>query len=129
MHERPAPLALRRKPLIGFAASLLAVWCQVLLLGTLSLAPLQAAFDPTGDPPLCHADGGSQPNAPDQPAHDCVLCVVCVTHAVPVAILSPTPVFAPRVIVAAVRHPAARPRAPPLRPVAAAQPRGPPALT
>jgi hypothetical protein len=45
------------------------------------------------------------------------------------ALLSPTPSITARQIVIAVNHHIAQPRAPPLRMVLAAQPRGPPSLT
>jgi len=118
------------KPSIGFAASLLAVWCQIVLLATISLAPLAVAADPFGNAPICHAQDGVQPEAPapGQPAHDCALCAICLAHASPLAILSPTPTLPGRQIVIAVRLAVAQPRAPPIRLIAAAQPRGPPSL-
>jgi hypothetical protein len=118
------------KPTIGFAASLLAVWCQILLLATISLAPLAISPDPLGNVPICHHDDGTQPaqHTPGNPAHDCALCVLCLSHALPLAILSPTPNLPLRQSAAIVRLDAARPRAPPVYLVAAAQPRGPPSL-
>jgi hypothetical protein len=118
------------KPAIGFAASLLAAWCQILLLATIALAPLRIGADPVGNVPICHADEGTQPaqQKPGHPAHNCNLCVLCVSHALPLALLSPTQALPDRYSVAAVRLDAAQPRAPPVRLLAAAQPRGPPSL-
>jgi hypothetical protein len=120
----------RLKPTIGLAASLLAVWCQILLLATISLAPLAIGADPAGSVPICHADDGTQPaqQKPDRPAHDCAICVICLSHAWPVAVLPPTPQLPERHSVVTVRRAAAHPRAPPVRLIAAAQPRGPPSL-
>jgi hypothetical protein len=110
--------------------SLLAVWCQIILLATISLSPQAVAADPLGSVPICHAEGGTQPaqDTPGQPTHNCALCAVCLAHAVPVAILSPTPALPERQFVAAVRLRSAQPRAPPVTLRAAAQPRGPPSL-
>jgi hypothetical protein len=118
------------KPTIGFAASLLAVWCQVLLLATISLAPLAISVDPIGNVPICHTGDGTPPaqQEPDHSTHDCVLCVLCLSHASPLAILAPTPQLPEHQPVATVRLAAAYPRGPPIRLVAAAQPRGPPPL-
>jgi hypothetical protein len=118
------------RPTIGFAASLFAVCCQILLLATISLAPLDAAVDPLGNPPICHLADGTQPaqQIPAQPAHRCALCVICLAHALPSAILAPPPTLPDRQPIAIVRFDAAHPRAPPVRLVAAAQPRGPPSL-
>ena len=128
--ERNAVSLQRLKPTVGFAASLLAVWCQILLLATISLAPLDIGAGPVGDVPICHADDGTQPaqQKPDHPAHDCALCVICLSHASPLAILAPPPQLPERQSVATARRAAAYPRAPPVRLVAAAQPRGPPSL-
>jgi hypothetical protein len=121
----------RLKPTIGFAASLLAVWCQILLLATISLSPLAIGAGPAGSVPICHADDGTQPaqQKPDHPAHDCALCVLCLSHASPLAILAPPPQLPERQSVVTARRAAAYPRAPPVRLVAAAQPRGPPSLS
>jgi hypothetical protein len=129
--ERNAVSFRRLKPAAGFAASFLAVWCQILLLATISLAPLDVSAGPVGSVPICHADDGTQPaqQKPDRPAHDCALCVICLSHAWPVAILAPTPQLPERQSVLPVRCAAAYPRAPPVRLVAAAQPRGPPPLS
>jgi hypothetical protein len=121
----------RLQPTLGFAASLLAVWCQILLLATISLAPLAAGADPLGNIPICHIADGTPPAQPPpaQPAHNCALCVLCQAHAAPLAILPPpTPALPEWQSVATVRLGAVQPRAPPVRPVAAAQPRGPPSL-
>jgi hypothetical protein len=118
------------KSSIGFAASLLAVWCQIVLLATISLAPLTAASAPLGSFPICHADASeeTQPaqQTPDHHTHDCVLCAICLAHALPLAIVTPPATLPVRHSVAAVRLDAARARAPPVRLVTAAQPRGPP---
>jgi hypothetical protein len=102
----------------------------MLLLGTISLAPLDVGTDPEGQFPICHADGGTQP-APQKPApppHDCARCVLCLAQASPLAILSPVPMLPEWRAAVIVRLDAARPRAPPVRLVFAAQPRGPPTL-
>jgi hypothetical protein len=116
------------KPIIGFAASLLAVWCQVLLLAAISLAPLGAEAQPVGNPPICHTDRGSQPapHQPSHPAHNCVVCVVCVSSASPLGTLPPTPMLPDRQSVAGALLKVTQPGTPPLQLVAAAQPRGPP---
>jgi len=127
--ERNATAAAQRlKPTIGFGASLLAVWCQILLLASISLAPLAVDADPVGNVPICHAEDETQPaqQKPGHPAHDCALCVLCLPHASPLAILSPTPALPERRSVAATRLDAAHPRAPPVHLISAAQPRGPP---
>jgi hypothetical protein len=115
---------------IGFAASLLAVCCQILLLATISLAPIAIAADPLGSVPICHLADGTQPapQTPVQPSHRCALCAICLAHALPSAILAPTPTLPDRQSITVVRLDAAHPRAPPVRLVAAAQPRGPPSL-
>ncbi len=118
------------RPTIGFAASLLAVCCQILLLASISLAPLAVDAAPLGNVPICHLDDGAQPapQTPGAPSHRCALCAICLAHALPTAILAPTPALPERHAVAVVRLDAAHPRAPPVRLVAAAQPRGPPSL-
>lgn len=120
------------KSAVRFAVTLLAAWCQIIVVAALPLAPLAAGLDPLGNVPICHADadGGQPPPAPPaHGGHDCVLCVLCVSHALPLALLSPTPTLPDRHSVAPVRLDAAQPRAPPLRLMAAAQPRGPPSLS
>jgi hypothetical protein len=116
--------------MLGFAASLLAVCCQILLLATISLAPMAVAADPLGNAPICHAEDGGQPapQSPAEPPHDCALCAICLAHAAPAAILSSTQALPERQLVAIVRLGSAQPRAPPVRVVTAAQPRGPPSL-
>jgi hypothetical protein len=113
----------------GFAASLLAAWCQILLLATISLAPLEIGTGP-GHFPICHADAETQPakQEPALPVHDCAQCVLCLSQASPLAILSPAPMLPERRTVVIVRLDAAHPRAPPVRLVFAAQPRGPSTL-
>jgi hypothetical protein len=129
--ERNAVSFQRLKPTIGFAASLLAIWCQILLLATISLAPPAIGADPAGSVPICRAEDGTQPaqQKPDRPVHDCALCVICMSHAWPVAILAPMPQLPERRSVVTGRRAAAYPRAPPVRLVATAQPRGPPSLS
>ena len=119
-------------PTSGFAASLLAVWCQILLLATISLTPLSRGVDPIGYVPVCHADDDdtqpAQP-APKEPAHDCALCVVCLTQTPPQAILAPGPTLPARRIIVIAWLDSVQARAPPFRRIIAARPRGPPALT
>jgi hypothetical protein len=118
------------KSVIGFAASLFAVWCQIVLLATISLVPLTAASDPLGSFPICHADADeeTQPaqQTPDHHTHVCALCAICLAHALPLAITTPPPTLPVRQSVIAVRLDAARARGPPVRLVTAQQPRGPP---
>jgi hypothetical protein len=133
VHESNATVPLRGlKRTTGFAASLLAAWCQILLLATISLAPLELGTGPAGHFPICHADRETQPakQKPDQPVpvHDCAQCVLCLSQASPLAILSPAPMLPQRRTLVIVRLDAAHPRAPPVRLVFAAQPRGPPTL-
>jgi hypothetical protein len=122
----------RLKATIGFAASLLAIWCQILFLAAISLSPLASGASPIGDVPICHTDDGTQtqpaPQKPNHPAHDCILCVLCLSHPSPLAILVPTPQLPGHQTVAAVRLGAVYARGPPISLVAAAQPRGPPSL-
>ena len=118
------------KPLIGFATSLLAVWCQILLLATISLSPLAIGADPLRNVAICQTDDGTQPaqQKPGHPAHDCALCVLCLSHASQVALVSPTPTLPEQQSVGIVRLDAAYPRAQPINLIVAAQPRGPPSL-
>src|SRR5690242_1135203 len=120
----------RLKPTVGFAASLLAVWCQILLIATLSLSPLDISGGPVGDVPICHGDDGTGPaqQKPDRPARDCALCVICLSHASAPSILSPMPTLPERRSTPVVRLAAAYPRAPPIQLTLAPQPRGPPPL-
>jgi hypothetical protein len=128
--KRNAIFRPRLKPAVGFAASLLAVWCQLLLLATISLPPPDISAGPVGDVPICHADDGTGPaqQKPDHPAHDCALCVICLTHASTPGLLSPGPTLPERQSAPIVRLEAAYPRAPPIRLTLAPQPRGPPPL-
>ena len=132
MHERNTVVSRRGlKPTIGFGASLLAVWCQILLLATISLAPLAISVDPLSNVPICHTGHDGTPPSqqdPDHSTHDCALCVVCLSHAAPLAILAATPQLPEHQPVATVPLDAAYPRGPPIRLVSAAQPRGPPPL-
>jgi len=115
---------------IGFVLSLLGAWCQILLLATVSLAPLDAVGDPLAGAPICRASahGATEPGrqAPVRHTHDCALCPLCVTHALPLEIVSPTPPVPARRSVGQVRLSPAYQRAPPVRPVEAFRPRGPP---
>jgi hypothetical protein len=135
MSVRPAlkrnAISLQRlKPTVGFAASLLAVWCQILLLATISLSPLDISAGPVDDVPICHADDGTGPaqQKPDHPTHDCVLCVICLSHASAPSLLSPGPTLPERQSAPIVRLEAPYPRAPPIQLTLAPQPRGPPSL-
>jgi len=117
---------------IGFFLSALGAWCQILLLATVSLAPLDAIGDPPAGSPICRAsaDGAMKPwrQAPVRHTHDCAPCPVCLTHALPLAIVSPTGSLPVRRSIDQVRLNAAYQRAPPVRPVEAFRPRGPPVL-
>jgi hypothetical protein len=115
---------------IRFALTWLAAWCQVIAIAALPLGWPAVAVDPLGNAPICHADAdGEQPTAP--PAHlghDCVLCVICQSHAATLAILAPTPAIPHRQVIALGRWRGPQPRAPPRLVSGAAQPRGPPSL-
>ena len=120
----------RLRPMIGLAASLLAVCCQILLLASISLAPVIVAGGPLDTIPLCHVDDATpapQPG-PGQPTHHCALCAICLAQALPPAILAPPPTLPERHGIALQRPDSAQPRAPPVRRLVAAQPRGPPSL-
>jgi len=136
MTRRAAAARSEGRSRLGAAASLLAIWCQVVSLAVAWMAAAPPLVPSTADPlagvPICHA-GGAAPSAPDHqapPAHDCPVCVLCVACAAQ-ALTQPLPVPlalpAPRLAVAAP-YAAARPRAPPAVFLAAAQPRGPPRL-
>jgi len=121
----------RLQPTLGFAASLLAVWCQILLLASISLVPAAMAVDPLANVPICHIHDGTPPAQPPpaQPAHNCALCALCMAQAVPLAVLPPTQALPERQSVATTSPGKAQPRAPPVRRLVAAQPRGPPSLS
>jgi DUF2946 family protein len=116
----------------GLAASMFAVWCQILFVSSLVLVPLARAADQLDDVPICHAevDGNALPipQKEDHSRHDCVLCVLCLSGASAAVVPASVPALPARHF--AARHPldAYRPRAPPVRLVSAAQPRGPPKL-
>jgi len=117
---------------IGFFLSALGAWCQILLLATVSLAPLDAAGDPLAGFSICHVgadrttDRGQ--HAPVHHTHDCALCAICFAHASPLAIVSAAASLPAPGPVISVGFSAAYPRAPPVHQVEAAQPRGPPVL-
>jgi hypothetical protein len=112
-----------------------AAWCQILLVVALAHVP-QAQADNSLDPldcyRMCHPDaddgGPPTPQRQDHSGHGCVLCVLCVGHASPVALLSSPSALPDRQCIAVVLLDAYRPRAPPVLLVSAAQPRGPPSL-
>ena len=114
--------------MVGLAASLFAVWFQILLLATISLAPI--GIDPVGNVPICHADDDGQParHTPDQPRHECALCVTCLAHASLLAIVTSGIAFPDRPVIVVRKLTVVYARAPPVRSIAAAQPRAPPAL-
>jgi hypothetical protein len=120
----------RRVGPVGFAALMFAAWCQVLLVLTLARMPHAQAADALDCIRMCHTDaddaGSPAPQQQDHSGHDCVLCVMCIGHASPAALLSSPPALPDRQFIAAVLLDAYRPRAPPVLPVPAAQPRGPP---
>jgi hypothetical protein len=129
--EHNATVPLRGpKTALGFAASMLAAWCQILLLATMSLAPLAAGTDPTGNIPICHADERTPPaqQRPAHPSHDCAPCILCISHLLPLALQPSMPMLPEQHSVLTHRLNAPYPRAPPSRLIAAAQPRGPPSL-
>ena len=109
-----------------------AAWCQVLLVVSLAHMPQMQAADALDCARMCQLgadeDGAPAPQKHDQSGHDCVLCVMCVGHAVQAALVSSPPVLPDRPFIALAVLDAYRPRAPPVQPVFAAQPRGPPSL-
>jgi hypothetical protein len=115
---------------VGFAALMFAAWCQILLVVALAPMPQAQAADALDCARMCHPDadedGTPVPQHQDHSSHDCVLCVMCVGHTSPVALVSSPPVLPDRQFTAVVLLDAYRPRAPPVRLIFAAQPRGPP---
>ena len=109
-----------------------ATWCQILLVVSLAHMPQAQAADALDCVRMCHGDadddGSPAPQHQDHSGHDCVLCVMCIGHASPAALLSSPPALPDRQFTVVVLLDAYRPRAPPVRPVFAAQPRGPPPL-
>jgi hypothetical protein len=109
-----------------------AAWCQVLLVISLAHMPQAQAADLLDCVRMCLADaddGGSPaPRHKDHSGQDCVLCVMCIGHASPAALLSSPPALPDRRFTTVAPLDAYRPRAPPVRLVRAAQPRGPPPL-
>jgi hypothetical protein len=128
--ERNRLAANRRIGPAGFAVLMCAAWCQILLVVALARAPQAQADDTLDCYRMCHpdasGDGPPPPRQQDHPGHDCVLCVMCVGQASPAALPASPPVLAHRQFTATVILDAYRSRAPPLRLVSAAQPRGPP---
>jgi hypothetical protein len=120
----------RRVSPAGFAALMFAAWCQILLVVTLAHLPQAQAADALDCIRMCHPDddGSPAPKQQDHSGHDCVLCIMCVGHAAQAALVSSPPVLPDRPFITLVLLDAYRPRAPPVKPVLAAQPRGPPAL-
>jgi hypothetical protein len=111
---------------------MLAAWCQILLVASLAHMPEAQAADLLDCVRMCQADadddGSPVPPHQDHSGHDCVLCVMCIGHASPAAVSSLPPALPDRQFTAVVLLDAYRPRAPPVRLVFAAQPRGPPPL-
>jgi hypothetical protein len=107
----------RLKPTVGFGASLLAVWCQIFLLATISLSTLDIGAGPVGTLPICHADDETGPaqQKPDHPVHNCALCVICLSHGSALSLLSPKSTLPERRSTPIVRLEAAYPRAPPIQ--------------
>jgi hypothetical protein len=107
-----------------------AAWCQVLLVLALARVPQAQAADALDCIRMCHTDaeddGAPAPHQQDHSGHDCVMYVMCVGHASPVALLSSPAALPDRQFTAVVLLDAYRPRAPPVRLVYSAQPRGPP---
>ena len=77
---------------VGFAALMFAAWCQVLLVVSLARMPQAQAADALDCVRMCQADadddGSPAPRHQDHSGHDCVLCVMCIGHASPAALLS-----------------------------------------
>jgi hypothetical protein len=109
-----------------------AACCQILLVVSLAHMPQVQAADVLDCVRMCQADadddGSPAPRQQDHSGHDCVLCVMCIGHASPAALLSLPPALPDRQFTAVVLLDSYRPRAPPVRSVIAAQPRGPPPL-
>jgi hypothetical protein len=118
---------------IGFAASVLAILCQIILLATISLPPFAIRAGPVGNARICHADDETQPSQQpeksDHHSHDCALCVLCLSHAHALAVLAPVLVLPERQSIETVQLAPVWPRAPPVRLTFAPQPRGPPPLS
>jgi hypothetical protein len=107
-----------------------AAWCQILLVVSLAHMPQARADDALDCVRMCHPDadddGTPAPQHQDHSDHDCVLCVMCIGHASPAALLSSPPALPDRQFIAVVLLDTHQPRAPPVRLIFAAQPRGPP---
>ncbi|HXA21377.1 MAG TPA: DUF2946 family protein [Acetobacteraceae bacterium] len=120
---------------VGLTALMFAAWCQVLLVVSLAHVPQMQAADPLDCARMCQFDadeagndGAPAPQKQDHSGHDCVLCVMCVGHAAQAALVSSPPALPERQFTALALLDSYRPRAPPVQPVFAAQPRGPPSL-
>jgi hypothetical protein len=131
MEHNATGLLRGRKTVIGFAASMLAAWCQILLLATISSAPLALVADPAGNIPICHADEKTPPAQQEpvnHPSHECAPCILCISHLLPLALQPSRPTLPEQRWVLAHRLDTPYPRAPPSRLIVAAQPRGPPLI-
>ncbi|HEY7580711.1 MAG TPA: hypothetical protein VH855_24225 [Acetobacteraceae bacterium] len=120
------------KSAVAFAMAWLAAWCQVALVATMSWGAVGAGPGVPDGTPICHADveqGQPQPAQPVHHGHDCVLCTICQFHGgfvvVPASAVTPNS----RNAITLANFAMAQPRAPPLSPPIAAQPRGPPFLS
>jgi hypothetical protein len=115
---------------VGFAALMLAAWCQILLVVALAPMPQAQTADALDCARMCHPDadddGTPTPQHQDHSGRDCVLCIMCVGHASQAALISSPPMLPDRQFTAVVLLDAYDPRAPPVRLIFAAQPRGPP---
>jgi hypothetical protein len=109
-----------------------AAWCQVLLVVSLAHMPQMQEADAVDCARMCQMDGDEDgapaPQHQDGSNHGCILCVMCIGHASQAALLASPPVLPDRPFITVALLDAYRPRAPPVQPVFAAQPRGPPSL-
>ena len=111
------------------------VRCVMMLALALRLLPAPAGAataDAWGGIPICHADptgaepAGSPAGKQDKTAHDCVLCPVCLTTALPFGLGAAAPALPGEPTVAALARPTPPATGPPVQRPTAAQPRGPP---
>ena len=111
---------------------MLAAWCQILLVIALARVPQAQAANDLDCVRMCQANADGDelptPQKQDHSGHDCVLCVMCVAHATSAVLLASPPALPEQRFSGRVLLDAYRPRAPPVRPIFAAQPRGPPPL-